>query len=163
MAQKKDNTNNILLVGAVVLLLGVGIYAYLQSRKKDVKEDEVLQSTFDNLTFEFGKSIINPSSFPSLDKLASVLVKKPEWKLSIVGHTDDKGSAEFNLKLSKARAKAVADYLISKGVLATSVTSDGLGEAKPIADNKTEAGREANRRVEFTITKPDNSVSTTIK
>jgi len=162
MAQKKDNTNNILLVGAIVLLLGLGIYVYV-TRNKNVKEDEVLQSTFDNLTFELGKSIIKPTSFPSLDKLASVLVKKPEWKLSIIGHTDDTGSANLNLKLSKARAKAVADYLISKGVLLTSVTFDGMGETKPIAENNTDAGRETNRRVEFTITKPDNSISTTAK
>ena len=96
-------------------------------------------------------------------KLAGVLVKKPDWKLSIVGHTDNKGSDEANLKLSKARAKSVADYLISKGVSGTTITSDGLGESKPIADNNTDAGREKNRRVEFTITKPDKSITTTIK
>jgi outer membrane protein OmpA-like peptidoglycan-associated protein len=164
MAQKKDNTNNYLLIGAVVLLIGLGVYAYLQSRPQKIdNEDEVLQSTFDNLTFEFGKSVIQPTSFASLDKLAGVLVKKPDWKLSIVGHTDNKGSDEANLKLSKARAKSVADYLISKGVSGTTITSDGLGESKPIADNNTDAGREKNRRVEFTITKPDKSITTTIK
>jgi len=163
MAQKKDNTNNYLLIGAVVLLIGLGVYAYIKSRPTNVNEDEVLQSTFDNLTFEFGKSVIQPISYPTLDKLAEVLVKKPDWKLSIVGHTDNKGSEQANLKLSKARAKAVADYLISKGVSASVITSDGMGESKPIADNNTDAGREKNRRVEFTITKPDQSVTTTIK
>lgn len=163
MAQTKNNTNNYLLVGAIVLLIGLGVYAYIRGRQPKIDEEEILQSTFDNLTFEFGKAIIKPTSFPALDKLAIVLSKKPEWKLAIVGHTDDKGSAEYNLKLSKARAKAVADYLATKGVLSESITSDGMGETKPIADNKTESGREQNRRVEFTITKPDNSVTTTIK
>lgn len=163
MAQKKDNTNNYLLIGAVVLLIGIGVYAYFKSKPVKGNEDEVLKDTFDNLTFEFGKSIIKPTSYPSLDNLADVLIKKPNWKLLIVGHTDDKGSDAVNLKLSKARAKAVADYLISKGVKSEMISHDGKGEANPIADNTTEAGREQNRRVEFTITKPDNSVTTTIK
>jgi outer membrane protein OmpA-like peptidoglycan-associated protein len=69
----------------------------------------------------------------------------------IEGHTDDKGNDKKNLKLSQGRADAVRDYLVNAGIAGDRLQSQGFGETRPIADNKTKEGREANRRVEFVI------------
>ena len=78
----------------------------------------------------------------------------PKAKFSVQGHTDSQGRAANNMKLSEKRAKAVLDYLTSKGnVAASRLTSSGFGEDYPIADNKTRAGRAQNRRVEIKLVK----------
>ena len=81
-----------------------------------------------------------------------MLVANPQVKkVRIEGHTDNTGAADFNTKLSQGRAKAVRDYLVKKGVAADRLEAKGFGPTQPIGDNKTAAGREANRRVEFEI------------
>ena len=92
-------------------------------------------------------------SFPYLDKLVELLVKKPIYKLNVFGHTDNKGGDALNLALSKNRALAVKTYLVGKTIAGDRVTTDGYGSTKPIADNNTPEGREKNRRVEFFIIK----------
>jgi outer membrane protein OmpA-like peptidoglycan-associated protein len=151
-----------LVVGAVLLVAGVGVYLYMNRPKKQEETDEVLADVFDNLNFEFGKAEIKKDSFPYLDKLADTMLKSKKWTLEIQGHTDDKGTEDYNLKLSQNRADAVKNYLISKGVVADKITSKGFGETKPIVANDSDANREKNRRVEFKITKPNNEVVTTI-
>lgn len=146
---KKENRN--LLIGVGVLGAAALIWYLVKRSRKP--EDKVLKDAYDNLQFELGKAIIKPESFPSLDVLAQTLKDAPEWKLRITGHTDNTGSTGFNLKLSKARAEAVKAYLVSKGVSADRITTDGLGASKPIASNDTAEGRNANRRVEFLIVK----------
>ncbi len=115
------------------------------------EEQEILNTAFSNLEFESGKAIIKQSSYPSLQALSELLIKKPEWKLKIAGHTDSDGSAAGNLKLSKSRAQAVADYLKAKGIENSRLLVEGYGEAVPIADNTTAAGKQKNRRVEMTV------------
>ncbi|MFD1551787.1 hypothetical protein DNU06_02185 [Putridiphycobacter roseus] len=116
------------------------------------EEKEILQTAFQNLQFETGKAVIKEVSFESLDKLGALLVKKPEWKLKITGHTDSQGKSQTNLILSKKRAEAVRDYLISKGIDADQrIIVAYFGEEKPIADNSTEEGRQKNRRVEMDV------------
>ena len=85
------------------------------------------------------------------------MVRWPELKLGIVGHTDDTGSAASNQKLSEKRAQAVLDYLTGElpGRDMTGCTATGAGENEPIADNATAEGRRANRRVEFRVLNPD--------
>ena len=151
-----------LVVGAVLLVAGVGVYLYMNRPKKQEQADEVLADIFDNLNFEFGKSEIKEDSFPYLDKLADTLLKSKNWTLEIEGHTDDKGTEDYNLKLSQNRADAVKNYLVSKGVVSDTITAKGFGETKPIVANDSDANREKNRRVEFKITKPNNEVVTTI-
>lgn len=112
---------------------------------------EVLKTAFDNLEFEVGKDIILAGSFTSLDELAEVLIKKPTWKLEISGHTDNVGDDNSNLILSKKRAEAVRNYLVSKGIDTTRFIVNYFGETKPIADNNTADGRAKNRRVEMKI------------
>ena len=76
---------------------------------------------------------------------------KKDWKLQIAGHTDNVGNDQVNLILSKKRAEAVRDYLVSKGVPADRIRTLFFGETQPIASNDTEEGRQKNRRVEMTI------------
>ena len=117
--------------------------------EKEVQE--ILNTAFENLEFETGKDVIKLSSIPSLTELAEVLLKKPEWKLQIAGHTDNVGDAQGNLVLSKKRAESVKNFMISKGIDKDRLTALYFGETVPIADNSTPEGRQKNRRVEMTI------------
>lgn len=101
--------------------------------------------------FGSNQSVINSDTKNTLDKLAIVLINYPDTNLFVDGHTDSDGSEEHNLKLSYARANAVASYLKSHGVPAERFTVKGEGELFPIADNSTAAGKEKNRRVELAI------------
>jgi outer membrane protein OmpA-like peptidoglycan-associated protein len=113
--------------------------------------EEILKTAFDNLEFVTGNAIIKEPSKPSLDELAALLQKKPEWKLQISGHTDNVGNAQSNLVLSKKRAESVRDYLISKGVSADRLHVLFFGQTMPIDTNDTPEGRQRNRRVEMKI------------
>lgn len=114
--------------------------------------EEILKTAFDNLEFEFSKDIILAGSYKSLDELASVLNKKPTWKLEIAGHTDNVGNDANNMLLSKKRAEAVRNYLtLGGGIDADRFIVKFYGETKPIADNSTPEGRSKNRRVEMKI------------
>jgi outer membrane protein OmpA-like peptidoglycan-associated protein len=158
-------TKIVLIVGGIIIIAGVGAYIYMNRPKSKKEEDntsEVLSDVFDNLTFEFGKSDIKKESYPFLDKLADTLNTAKNWTLEIQGHTDDRGSDDFNMKLSKSRADSVKNYLITKGVFLDSITAIGFGESKPLVPNNSDANREKNRRVEFRITKPNSEVITTI-
>ena len=117
--------------------------------KKEIQE--VLDTAFANLEFRTGKSIIKKSSYESLDKVAELMIKHPEFKLLISGHTDNVGRPESNMSLSQNRALAVRNYLIKKGVDKSKLKAVWFGETKPIATNDTPEGRQKNRRVEMKI------------
>ena len=104
-----------------------------------------------NIFFIFGKADLKEESKFELDRLYSVLHSSPSLKIVIQGHTDNIGSAEFNQKLSEDRAKAVFDYLLSKGITEKQISYKGFGQDKPVKDNHTEQGRAYNRRVEFVV------------
>lgn len=128
----------------------------LPEKKPDVKvfvteeDKKVVRDAIANLEFDLGKATIRAHSFPSLDRVADLLVSK-NFSLKLAGHTDNTGSAALNLSLSKDRAEAVRQYLVSKGANASRIEATGYGQTQPIASNKTAAGRQKNRRVEFTI------------
>ena len=107
-------------------------------------------STLFNLAinFESGSAEIPEDAVAALDQAASILAEDGR-NLRIVGHTDSSGDATANRALSEARAQAVRDFLVAKGVAASSLNSYGMGQDQPIAENDTEAGRAANRRIEF--------------
>jgi outer membrane protein OmpA-like peptidoglycan-associated protein len=104
----------------------------------------------EGVNFETGKADLTPESQVILDAVASSLVANEEIKVRVGGHTDNTGSAALNKRLSAARAESVRQYLISKGVAADRLTAAGYGPSKPVASNKTAAGRAQNRRVELT-------------
>ncbi|MBB5620243.1 OOP family OmpA-OmpF porin [Pedobacter cryoconitis] len=102
---------------------------------------------FETIQFEFNSSVLKTESYPTLDKLSSVL-KESNGKALVKGYASSEGTAAYNLKLSKDRANSVKTYLVNSGVSASKVATKGLGEANPIASNDTEEGRIQNRRVE---------------
>ncbi|UHG91603.1 OmpA family protein [Spirosoma oryzicola] len=106
-----------------------------------------------NIFFDTGKSELRPESGPELDRLVTTLNETPKMIIEVRGHTDNTGSNEINAKLSQDRADAVREYFISKGIEPDRVGSKGFGEAKPVAPNDTDEGRQKNRRVEFVIVK----------
>lgn len=114
------------------------------------EDKRIVREAIQNLEFDFAKASIRPSSYPSLDKVADILVKK-HFSLKLGGHTDNVGSAARNLMLSKDRAESVKAYLVSKGANPSRIEAVGYGMTQPIASNKTAAGRQQNRRVEFTL------------
>ncbi len=103
--------------------------------------------------FATNKTRILPKSFPLLNEVAQALRDIPGIQVRIEGHTDSRGAAGYNLKLSRGRAASVRTYLVGQGIDPSRMTSEGYGEDRPIEDNRTAEGRAANRRVEFVITK----------
>lgn len=102
------------------------------------------------INFDFGSAKIKPESYPYLDKLALTL-KSTGANIKVNGHTDNKGTEAYNLKLSRDRAKSVVEYLEKQGIERDKLSSEGFGPNRPISDNATEEGRAMNRRVEFEI------------
>lgn len=106
-----------------------------------------------NIYFDFDKTTLKPESFTELNKVVDLLKQNPSVEIEIAGHTDSKGSDDYNRNLSQGRSQAVVDYIISQGIDNYRLTARGYGEAKPIDTNDTEEGRANNRRVEFTVVK----------
>lgn len=128
----------------------------LPVNKPDVKvyitesDKKIVKDAINDLEFESGNAIISPASYPSLDKVAQLLIDK-NFSLKLAGHTDNIGNADANMRLSKERAEAVKGYLVSKGANPSRIEATGYGETQPIASNRTAEGRRKNRRVEFTL------------
>ncbi|ATQ55698.1 OmpA family protein [Paracoccus yeei] len=101
--------------------------------------------------FEPSRSVIAGDPSPTLDRIAAIMADCAEYRIELGGHTDAQGSEELNAELSRARAQAVFEAMRAHGVDVSNMTVRGYGESRPVADNDTEAGREANRRIEFTL------------
>ena len=122
----------------------------------DTKPEKVIISKkkieiLDKVNFALNAATIDPGSYGLLDQVAQVMTDAPELVVRVEGHTDNQGNDSFNLKLSQARAESVRTYLEGRGVDAARLEAVGYGETRPIDTNRTEEGRAANRRVEFTI------------
>ena len=114
------------------------------------EDKRVVADAIANLEFDLGKATIRPTSHASLNKVAALLIEK-NFSLKLAGHTDNTGSLQLNLKLSKDRAESVKAYLVSKGANPSRIEATGYGPNQPIATNATAEGRQQNRRVEFTL------------
>ena len=141
---------NIALTGDSPKLTPTNVIAPLQPIKQlEASPQEPI--ILENIFFASGKSELLANSTNELEKLYDLLEKNKAIKIVIQGHTDDVGETEDNLELSHARAKAVSDYLLDMGIKTTRLKFEGFGEARPIAPNDTEEGRQKNRRTEFII------------
>ena len=113
----------------------------------------------DNVEYDFGTATLRPTSHKTLNALVEYMKAKDRIEIEISGHTDNKGSSEANMKLSKARAESVRNYLISKGINANRIIAVGYGETRPLEANvhpdgsDNPDGRQKNRRTEVKITK----------
>ncbi|HEY2338153.1 MAG TPA: OmpA family protein [Burkholderiales bacterium] len=169
IAYNKDRSR-----GAVIGAIGGGIAggavgAYMDKQKQDLDKalaheiqagqaridkmpNEVLRITMTNATaFDTNSSTIKPGFDSTMDKVADVVLRYGKTTLTVVGHTDDVGSDQYNQKLSEQRAHAVAEYLETKRVNSMRLALAGKGETQPIASNANESGRQQNRRVEIYV------------
>ena len=159
------------LIGAVGGgLAGAAVGNYMDRQKQDLEKNlaaerksgavtvekqagDAMKITMTSQTaFDTGSAEIKAGFRNTMDRLADVVVRYQKTAITVVGHTDAEGTSESNRDLSQRRAQAVVNYLQSKNVIPGRLTAVGRGEAEPIADNKTEAGRRANRRVELLVT-----------
>jgi outer membrane protein OmpA-like peptidoglycan-associated protein len=102
-----------------------------------------------DISFDPGRADIKPNFRPVLDQFAQSVVQNPNTTVHVIGHTDSTGSDALNLQLSRDRATAVRDYLVTRGVAANRIVAEGRGPREPVATNDTDAGRASNRRVEI--------------
>jgi len=158
------------LIGAVGGgLAGAAVGSYMDSQKRDLEKNlgqeiqsgearveklpnDVVRITMTSHTaFDTDSVNIKPGFHSTLDKLADVVVRYGKTSLTIVGHTDNVGSNQYNQKLSERRAVSVAQYFESRRVSPLRLATLGKGEGEPVASNNTESGRSANRRVEIYV------------
>jgi outer membrane protein OmpA-like peptidoglycan-associated protein len=169
MAYKKNRTKGA-VVGAVGGgLAGAAVGNYMDSQRRDLEKnlapeiqagqarvqklsDQVVLVTMTSQTaFDTDSSAVKPGFHSTLDKLADVVVRYGKTTLTVVGHTDNVGSNDYNQKLSERRALSVAEFLESRRVDGMRLATAGKGETVPVSSNATEAGRQANRRVEIYV------------
>ena len=124
------------------------------------RETELLDTgmiRLQNVNFETGKAALLPESFTALDEVGTILLKWPQLEIEIGGHTDSRGSLQFNQTLSESRAQSVKDYLVGKypGLVSTQIQAKGYGEGRPVAKNTSALNMAKNRRVEFKVLNRD--------
>ncbi|TRX58747.1 OmpA family protein [Fulvivirga sp. M361] len=163
IGHKAGNTAVGVLVGAAVggtagALIGRKMDKQAQELQRDLdgatvqRVGEGILITFnEGLRFDVNSSSVRSSSSGNLTDLSTVLSKYEDTEILIEGHTDSSGSEDYNQTLSEKRAESVKRILIKNGVVAGRMTSIGYGEDQPLEDNSTEAGKQANRRVEVAI------------
>jgi outer membrane protein OmpA-like peptidoglycan-associated protein len=110
---------------------------------KELKKGRIL--------FDYGKSILRSDAFYKLDVMVAILQKNPDMQIELGGHSDSLGNAKGNMKQSIERAQSARGYLLAKGIDDSRIIVKGYGDKKPVATNKTDAGRQLNRRVEIVI------------
>jgi outer membrane protein OmpA-like peptidoglycan-associated protein len=101
--------------------------------------------------FAFGSANVRPDQVATIEKVIAILQRYPQSHIEIVGYTDSMGAPEYNKMLSSKRAESVADIFVKQGIPATAIQTRGEGADKPVADNRTAAGRSQNRRVEIYV------------
>jgi outer membrane protein OmpA-like peptidoglycan-associated protein len=112
-------------------------------------DNQLKLSIPNDISFASGKSDIQPRLKPILDQFAQGVNQQGSMEVKIVGHTDSTGSDAINNPLSMRRAESARDYLVSRGVASSRISTEGHGSREPIADNATEAGRASNRRIDI--------------
>ena len=141
---------------------GAYIGDYMDKQAAEIERDlegatvervgEGIKITFDSgILFDVNKATLKERSKTDLGNLGAILQKYPDTDILLEGHTDDTGTEEYNLELSRLRSQSVANFLAGEGVNAARFTIMGYGESQPIADNITDEGRALNRRVEVAI------------
>jgi outer membrane protein OmpA-like peptidoglycan-associated protein len=148
--------------GVTGAVIGRNMDKQAEAIAKEMKDAEVIREGEgiiirfnEKVLFAYDRSDLNATAKSNLDKLNAILVKYPETNITIIGHTDSKGSDSYNQTLSETRANSVTTYAGQNGVNKARLTAMGKGESDPIDVNDTEEGRASNRRVEFVITAND--------
>jgi outer membrane protein OmpA-like peptidoglycan-associated protein len=168
-AYDKNRSKGALLGAIGGGLAGGAVGRYMDNQKRDLEKNlapeiqagqarveklpnEVVRITMTSQTaFDTNSTAIKPGFQSTMDKLADVMVRYNKTTLTVVGHTDNVGSDAYNQQLSERRARSVAQYFESQRVNALRLATAGKGESQPVASNGSEAGRQANRRVEIYV------------
>ncbi|HWM69547.1 MAG TPA: OmpA family protein [Steroidobacteraceae bacterium] len=156
---------NALIAAGVGALAGGAIGNYMDRQQAQLRHDlagtgvsvtrmgdNITLNMPGNITFKSDSSELDPSFYKVLNSVNIVVKKYNKTVVEVAGHTDSTGAAEHNQQLSERRANSVAQYLESQGLASNRVVTVGAGETRPVADNATAEGRQANRRVELTLT-----------
>ena len=123
------------------------------------RQGDVLKVSYNSdFLFDINSSTVHPGAYADLDRLAQILVQYPATRIRIEGHTDSTGPEAYNMELSRRRAEAVKNLLVSRGVSPERIRTIGYGESMPRAGNDTAYGRQLNRRVEIRIEPAGNAV-----
>lgn len=159
-----DRRKSALIGAGIGALVGGGVGAYMDRQEQELRQqlintgvsvtrngNEIILNMPSNVTFATDQDALSANFYPVLDSVAIVLNRYPKTLLDVDGHTDSTGDELYNQSLSERRAVSVARYLNSRQVDARRLQIIGFGETRPIADNASEAGRAANRRVEVRI------------
>ena len=153
----KDSVGNTALTQPIDVEVKTMPKVIIKEVPKEVKVTEIsrglIVSLASNVLFDVGKYQLKPAASKAMQEVVKILSAYPENNIVIEGHTDSSGDAVMNKKLSEARARSVANYLIAAGVAKERITTAGFGKTKPAASNATVKGRAANRRVEVIILK----------
>lgn len=113
--------------------------------------DKGASVVLNNIFFDFDSYEIRERSYTELRKIEKFLKKNPQIRIEIAGHTDNKGSEDYNMNLSRQRAKSVYDYLVNRGISTKQISYKGYGDTRPMVPNDSEENRQRNRRIEFVI------------
>jgi len=159
-----DDRKNALIGAGIGALAGGAIGGYMDQQENQLRAqlqgtgvsvtrtgDRIILNMPSNITFDSDQAAVKPEFYPTLNSVALVLKEFNRSLVDVAGHTDSTGSDSYNLTLSQQRAQSVSSYLISQGNDGRRFYTQGFGESRPIADNSTDAGRAANRRVEIQI------------
>jgi len=123
----------------------------IRLQKKEIQERLITILRVQNIYFDFNSARIRPESLPAVDQIGALMKEQSHSRLRIEGHTDAVAGTEFNQDLSQARAQAVSDALVARGVSPQRLEVAAYGETKPVASNDTPEGRAENRRIEFKV------------
>jgi outer membrane protein OmpA-like peptidoglycan-associated protein len=169
MAYSKNRSAGAVIGAVGGGLAGGAVGSYMDNQKRDLEKNlakeiqagqarvetlpnHVVRITMTNQTaFDTNSAQVKPGFDSTMDKLAEVVVRYAKTTLTIVGHTDNVGAADYNQKLSERRAQAVAQHFEAKSVNPVRLAISGKGESAPITSNASESGRQANRRVEIYV------------
>ncbi len=161
---KGDKLQNALIGAGVGAIAGGGVGYYMDVQEAKLRQklegtgvsvtrigDNITLNLPSSITFATNSSDLNAQFYSALDGVSMVLKEYEKTVVEVAGHTDSTGTDQYNQALSERRARSVASYLGSHGVVSTRLITVGAGEGHPVASNDTEQGRSANRRVELTI------------
>jgi outer membrane protein OmpA-like peptidoglycan-associated protein len=160
----KERKKRALIGAGIGALAGGGVGYYMDVQEKKLRDqlqgtgvsvtrigDNITLNMPGNITFKTDSSDLNGNFFSVLDSVSLVLKEYEKTIIEVAGHTDNTGEDAYNQSLSERRARTVAQYLTSKGVMDQRIITVGAGETRPVGNNGTPEGRQSNRRVELTL------------
>ncbi len=163
-SNSEEGRKNALIGAGIGALGGAAVGAYMDRQQRELEAelsgsgvgvarqgDNLVLRMPSDVTFASNQSSINPGFYSVLDDVSGVLNRYDQSIVDIIGHADSDGADDYNLNLSRQRASSVAQYLVSRNVLADRLYVDGRGESEPVATNATAEGKARNRRVEILI------------